>query len=136
MQLCAASVMQMTDEKDIQGQVLMNSSGMPEHATKFKMKKLEEDHFKTETELTRTSRLTLLAQEMTKPETTTTAPASIYQTESDCSTTLTRSVKEIAEMSKIIITKPIQVLCSQSETRWVSKMTNWEADRVPGEKKR
>ena len=93
--------MQMTDVKDIQGQVIINSSRMQEHATKLKMKKLlEEDNFKTETELTRPSRLTLLAQEMTKkmtkPETTTTAPASIYQTESDGSTTLNRCVKEIA----------------------------------------
>ena len=91
--------MQMTNEKDIQGQMIMKSSRMPEHATKFKMKKLEEDHFKTETELTRPSRLTLLAPEMTKkmtkPETTT--PASNYQTESDGSTALTRHAKEIAD---------------------------------------
>ena len=154
LQLCAASEL-MTDVKDIQGQVVMNSSRMQEQATKFKMKKsLEEDNFnfkfnfnfKKETELTRPSRPTLLAPEMTmkmtKPETTTTAPASNYQTESDGSITLTRSVKEIAEkieaeqhstlssaltlgkLSKNFITKPIQVLCSQSETRCVSKPAN------------
>jgi hypothetical protein len=66
-----------------------------------------------------------MTMKMTKPETTTAAPASNYQTESDGSTKLTRSVEEIAEkieaeqhytlssaitlgkLSKNIITKPI-----------------------------
>ena len=141
LQLCAASVMKMTAEEDNQGQVIMNSGRMPELATKFKTKKLEENPFKTETELNRPSILTLLApkmtKKMTKPEMT--APASSYQTEPDGSTTLTRRVKEITDkieseqhsnlssaiilgtISKNFITKPIQVLCSQSETRCVSE---------------
>ena len=80
-----------------------------------------------------------MTMKMTKPETTTAALDSNYQTESDGSTALTRRAKEIADkieaeqhsnlssalilgtLSKKIITKPIQFLFSQSETRCVSK---------------
>ena len=134
---------QVADERDNQGQVVMDSSRVAEHATKFEMKKLEDEPAKTETKLTRPRKVAVLKQKMTvqmkltQPKMTT--PASIDQTEPDGPTTMTRigrptadkidqvqtlnlsSAMTLGKQSKTFITKPIQVLCSQSEVSCTSE---------------
>ena len=137
------SVEKVADERDNQGQVVMDSSRVAEHATKFEMKKLEDEPAKTETKLTRPRKVAVLKQKMTvqmkltQPKMTT--PASIDQTEPDGPTTMTRigtptadkidqvqtlnlsSAMTLGKQSKTFITKPIQVLCSQSEVSCTSE---------------
>ena len=61
------------DERDNQGKVVMDSSRVAEHATKFEMKKLEDEPAKTE--LTRPRKVAFLKQKMklTHPKMTTQA---------------------------------------------------------------
>ena len=58
LQQCAASVKQVADDKDNQGQVIMYSSNMTEHATKFKKKMFVDEPVQTETKLKRLSKPT------------------------------------------------------------------------------
>jgi hypothetical protein len=118
---------QVADERDNQGKVVIGSSRVAEHATKFEMKKLEDEPAKTETKWTRPRKVAALKQKMTvqmkltQPKMTT--PASIDQTEPDGSTTMTRIGRLTADkidqvqhlnlssamgkQSKTFITKPI-----------------------------
>jgi hypothetical protein len=137
------SVKQVADERDNQGQVVMDSSRVAELATKFEMKKLEDEPAKTETKLTRPRKVAVLKQKMTvqmkltQPKMTT--PASIDQTEPDGSTAMTKigilttdkihqvqplnlpSAMTLGKQNKTFSTKPIQVLCSQSEVSCTSE---------------